>query len=167
MSFFRKVLGDALAIAVVILVFTLSAYASGKIYYGSRAGMTVTVKSMSDLDSSHAKITTEHTRDDAVGFCRDYVQEDPVTEKCILQELSVRLNDVITADCLRGVYSPTSTAKSTNSEEENPRSKEFWAKYLLINLRAHEVADGSSASGYDVNMHIFRALCPRTAPPAD
>jgi hypothetical protein len=104
---------------LIPLLFGAPAWAAGKIYYGSRAGMTVTVRSMSDLDTSHAKIITEHTKDDAIGFCRDYAQEDPVTENCIRQELAVRLNDVITADCPRA-RSQTSTGRNTSFEERIP-----------------------------------------------
>lgn len=152
--------------AVVVLLSASSAIAAGKIYYGSRAGMTVTVRSMSDLDTSHAKIITEQTRQDAVGFCHDYQRQDPATEKCIRQELSVRLNDGVTADCPRGVFTDFYGEKY-QFLGENPRSKQSGARYLLKNLLTNEIADGSSASGYDVNMEIFRALCPRTAPPAE
>jgi hypothetical protein len=121
---------------------------------------------MSDLDTSHAKIITEHTKDDAIGFCRDYAQEDPVTEKCIRQELAVRLNDVITADCPKGAFTDFYGEKY-QFRGKNPRAGDFGAKYLLMNLRTHELADGSSASGYPVNMDIFRALCPNTGPPPE
>lgn len=142
------------------------AFAAGKIYYGSRAGMTVTIKSMIGLDTSRAVITTEHTRDDAIGFCKDYVQEDPVTEKCISEELATRLNDLIYADCPKGVFTDFFGDRyQFGGRNRHPR--EFGPKYLILDLRTREIADGSSASGYDVHMDIFRALCPRTAPPRD
>jgi hypothetical protein len=153
------------SVVLVALLAVSSATAAGKIYYGSRAGMTVTVRSMSGLDTSHAEILTEHTREDAIGFCRDYAQEDPVTENCIQQELSVRLNDMITADCDKGVFTDFYGEKY-QFRGKNPRPGSG-AKYLLVNLRTRKIADGSSASGYDVNMDIFRVLCPRTAPPAE
>jgi hypothetical protein len=163
--FQKHVLGWA-GIALVVLLAASSAEAAGKIYYGSRAGMTVTVKSMSGLDTSHAVILTEHTRDDAMAFCRDYERQDPVSENCIRQELTVRLNDSIKADCPKGVFTDFYGEKY-QFRGKNPRSRESGATYILMNLRTHEIADGSSASGYDVNLDIFRALCPRTAPPAD
>ena len=79
-----------------------SAFASGKIYYGSRAGMTVTVISMEGLDTAHAVIRTKHTREDAIGFCRDYVGK--ITSLCTREELAVPLNDVISANCLQGEF---------------------------------------------------------------
>ena len=93
-------------LAVLTVVGSLSngsAIAAGKIYYGSRVGMTVTIKSMRGLDTPHAAIQTEHTREDAIEFCREYVGENPVTEKCVKQEVSVPLNDAIYADCPKGV----------------------------------------------------------------
>jgi hypothetical protein len=127
----RNLVGLAGVIFVVVLG-TSSAIAAGKIYYGSRAGMTVTVRSMSDLDTSHAQITTEHTRDDAVGFCRDYERQEPG----IRQELAVRLNDVITADCPKGIF--------TNFFREIiPVS---WKKSSLKGVRSRISADEPSDS---------------------
>src|SRR5262249_54983310 len=33
-------------------------------------------------------LATEHTREDAIRFCKDYVREDTVTEKCINDRLA-------------------------------------------------------------------------------
>jgi hypothetical protein len=142
------------------------AIAAGKIHYGSRVGMTLTIKSMSGLDTSHAIIQTEHTRDDAIDFCREYLQEDPVTETCIKEELSTRLSDAVYADCAKGLFTDFGGDKF-QFRGKNPHPGEFGPKYLIMDLRTHGMADGSSASGYEVNLDIFRALCPRTAPPRE
>jgi hypothetical protein len=162
---FRKgVSGWTVVVTTVpLVVAALPAEASGKIYYGSRAGMTVTVRSMSDLNTSHARITTEHQREDAIGFCRDYVQENPVTEGCIQEELAVPLNDAVYADCTKGIFTDFAGDKF-QFRGKNPRAGDAGPKYLLLDLGSHEIADGSSASGYETNLNIFRALCPRTAP---
>jgi hypothetical protein len=118
--------------------------ASEKIYYGSRVGMTVTVVSKQDLDTAHAVIVTEHTNDDAIDFCREYIGK--VTTECVNEEAAVKLNQRISSNC-----------KTANRSEVNP-------KYVLRNLITGEIADGSSASGYSTRMGIFRALCPKTAP---
>ena len=154
------------AFAAVVLLSPCSAKAGGKIYYGSRAGMTVTVRFMSGLDTSHAVIKTEHTREDAVDFCREYVLEDPVTEKCVKEELSVPLNDAIHANCYKGIFTDFGGEKY-QFRGKNLHPGEVGPRYLLMNWRTREIADGSSASGYNVNMDIFRALCPRTAPPPE
>ncbi|NGM34502.1 hypothetical protein G4G93_11260 [Methylobacterium sp. DB0501] len=139
------------------------AVASGKIYYGSRAGMTVTVVSMSGLDTARAVIRTKHTREDAIGFCRDYVGK--VTPACISEELAVPLNDRITANCPRGEF--TDFQGSRYRFAGRSRSKDSMAKYVVMSLPSGEVADGSSASGYPTNIQIFKALCPSRAPEAE
>lgn len=138
------------------------AIASGKIYYGSRAGMTVTVVSMEGLDTARAVIKTKHTREDAIGFCRDYVQK--VTPSCIKEELSIRLNDEITANCRTGVFADFSGNRHRFEGKAKKSNDDMMAKYVIRDLSSGEVADGSSASGYPTNMGIFKALCPRSAP---
>ena len=136
------------------------AAASGTIGYGSRAGMEVTVLSVSGLDTDHALIRTKHTRANAIAYCRDYVQK--VTKNCINEELSVRLNDSIRANCELGTFTDFfGTRYQLRGPNPDPDGN---AKYLLVNLDTKEVADGSSASGYPTNMLILRSLCPRTAP---
>jgi hypothetical protein len=153
-------------LTVVGLLSNGSAIAAGKIYHGSRVGMTVTIKSMTGLDTPHAAIQTEHTREDAIEFCREYVGENPVTEKCVKQEVSVPLNDAIYADCPKGVFTDFAGDKYL-FKGKNLHQGETGPKYFLLNLRTRQIADGSSASGYDVNMDIFRALRHRTAPPPE
>jgi hypothetical protein len=67
------------------------AAASGKIFYGSRAGMTVSVISMQGLNTANAVIHTQHTHDDAASFCLDYEQN-------MTDEEPARLNDHRQAD---------------------------------------------------------------------
>ena len=61
------------------------------------------------------------------------------------------MNDSIKADCPKGVFTGFCREKY-QFRGKNPRSKETGATYMLIDLRTREIADGSSASGYDVNM---------------
>ena len=145
--------------AFVLIATAVPAWAAGKVFYGSRAGMTVTVVSTNGLDSSRAIIHTKHTREDAISFCREYVGK--VTPSCIREELAVPLNDEITANCTRGEFTDFS---GNRYRFAGPSDKESMAKYRLISLPSGEEADGSSASGYPTNMRIFQALCPRTAP---
>ena len=135
------------------------ASASGQIYYGSRAGMTVTVVSMRGLDTTRAVIRTKHTEADAIGFCRDYVGK--VTQSCIRDELAVPLNDEIRADCIKGIFTDFGGAAFRfKGPNKDPNSM---AKYAIVDAQG-KIADGSSASGYPVNIGLFKALCPRRAP---
>jgi hypothetical protein len=135
-------------------------FAASKIFYGSRAGMVVTVVSEEGLDTAHAVIKTKHTREDATQFCAEYVGK--VTSRCIQDELAVPLNDRITANCLTGEF--VNFYGDRYRFEGPDRGNRGFAKYVLRDLKTGEVADGSSASGYPTNMPIFRALCPTKAP---
>ncbi len=147
-------------ILAVALMFPTSTFASGVIGYGSRAGMEVTVVSMSGLDTTNAVIRTRHTRENAITFCREYVKK--VTEGCIREELETRLNDEIMANCDTGLFTDffgnTYQFKGINPE------KDAMTKYVIVELKTGQIADGSSASGYSLNMGLYQALCPRRAP---
>lgn len=122
--------------------------------------MQVSVISISDLDTAHAVIRTRHTREDAIAFCRDYVLK--VTPDCIRRELETPLNDQIVANCKTGEFSDFYGGHYKFAGAA--RSATTMAKYSIIDMSSGQEADGSSASGYPVNLSIFKALCPRTAP---
>lgn len=149
-----------LAFTLVVLVVSSPVLASGQLYYGSRAGMMVDVVSMSGLDSAHAVIHTRHTRDNAITFCRNYVQK--VTPKCIKDELATRLNDDVTANCLTGEFTDFSGSRYRFAGKS--KDKESMAAYRIVDLATGEDADGSNASGYSTNAAIYGALCPQHAP---
>lgn len=154
----------AASLIALLCLLPLPAHAAGKINYGSRVGMTVTVASMSGLDTANATIRTKHTRSDAIAFCREYIGK--VSERCIRGEMATRLNDEITANCPAGVFTDFYGTKY-QFKGENPNRAETEPKYLLIDLTSGDVADGSSASGYATNLRIFQALCPKYAPMGD
>jgi len=135
------VVGRAISALLALVLAGSPAAASGTIGYGSRAGMEVTVTNIEGLDTSRAIIRTKHTRENAISFCRDYVQS--VTEKCIQQEFSVPLNDLITANCSTGEFTDFygnhyrflgPNRKATNSS---------MAKYAIMNLMTNKIADGT------------------------
>lgn len=147
-------------VALVLAFATSGACAEEKIFYGSRAGMQVTVVSSSGLDTQNAVIKTAHTREDATAYCRDYVGE--VTEDCIKKEMARKLADSISANCPRGIFTNFWGGK-VQFKGKNPE-KDAPVNYILVDMKTGEVADGSGASDYDVNMQIFKALCPKRAP---
>jgi hypothetical protein len=151
---------------VIVLLLALAvvnpAIASGTIAYGSRAGMEVTVLSMEGLDTAHAVIRTKHTRENAITFCRDYVQK--VTEECIRETLNIRLNDAVVGNCVTGEFSDFRGSRYKFLGPNRKSGDLVMAKYAIMNLATHEVADGSSASGYPTNIEIYAALCPSQAP---
>ena len=145
-----------------LLIQATTVLAAGTIGYGSRAGMVVSVISLSGLDTSRAIIRTQHTRENAIAFCRDYVLN--VTEECIQEELNTPLNDVITANCLSGEFTDFYGHRYRFLGIQQRTSSFSMAKYALVDVDTGKIADGSSASGYPTNMSIFRALCPMHAP---
>jgi hypothetical protein len=149
-------------IGLIVLIAAGQAHASGTINYGSRVGMEVSVISVSGLSTARAVIRTKHTRENAVAFCRDYVQK--VTEECIRQELATPLNDVITANCLTGIFTDFGGNRYQFRGSARKTGEFMAAKYILVDLTTGKVADGSMASGYPTNMAIFKALCPAQAP---
>lgn len=146
-------------LTIVLAAFALPVLASGKIGYGSRAGMQVTVVSMSGLNTAHAVIRTRHTREDAVAFCRYYVRK--ITEPCIRGELTTPLNDLITANCSTGYFTDF-FGTSHQFMGRMQKTQEFEPDFKIVDLDTGTVEDGSGASYYLVNLEIFRALCPRT-----
>lgn len=148
------------ALTVFAIATAVPAIASGTIGYGSRAGMEVDVVAMSGIDTDHSIIRTKHTRQNAIAFCREYVGK--VTADCIRQELAVPLNDQVTANCTRGEFTDFQGGRYRFAGPS--RDKNSMAKYTVISLPSGEIADGSMASGYPVNIMIFRALCPTRAP---
>lgn len=154
------------ALTIVLMVVSAgTASASGKIYYGSRAGMTVSVISVDGLNTQSAVIRTRHTHDDAVTFCRDYVQN--VTEECVERELQVPMNDYIAANCRSGVFTDFFGSRYRFEGPMRKPTEGQSATYTIRNLSTGEIQDGSSASGYPTNIGIFRALCPMRAPDAE
>lgn len=121
--------------------------------------MEVTVVGKSNIGSTHAKIRVKHTRENAVAFCRDYVQN--VTPDCIAEELKVPLLAEIAANCKTGKFMSL-YGQGYHFLGPNPQYDPtgFNTEYLLVEVENTEPLDGSSASGYDVALDQFKALCP-------
>jgi hypothetical protein len=147
-----------LAIAACLLAITGAAHAE-TLYYGSRAGMEVTVVKKSNIGSTHAKIQVRHTRENAIAFCRDYVQN--VTPQCIEEELKVPLANEIAANCKTGKFtSVAGDGYQFLGPNPNYDPTGLSTEYLLVETGGQQPLDGSSASGYDVALDQFKALCP-------
>ncbi len=129
------------------------------LYYGSRAGMLVTVVKKSNIGTTHARITTRHTKANAVAYCRDYVRK--VTPKCVADEMKTPLRTEIAANCRTGrfttLYGQGYWFKGPNPDYD-PTG--MGVEYILVEAGGGEPLDGSSASGYDVALGQFKALCP-------
>ncbi|WP_051365537.1 lysozyme inhibitor LprI family protein [Agrobacterium tumefaciens] len=129
-----------------------------KVYYGSRAGMQVSVVSRKGLNTPNAVITVEHRRDDAVAYCRDYVQN--VTDKCIADQLAIKLNDRFSGNCKTGRFRTVSNQTYVFLGRNPSGSGTMGNQFVLIDGDTNQPLDGSMASGYPVALPQFQALCP-------
>ena len=150
-----------LKLASALILATAPAWAAGTINYGSRAGMEVTIVSMSGINGPNAVIRTKHTRDNAIAYCRDSVQR--VTRKCIETELKTAISDQISANCPKKEFT-NFYGQAFRFLGLNKNSDSNFPKYKLLDMQTNEIADGSSASGYPINLYLYRHLCPATAP---
>ncbi|RWM91204.1 MAG: hypothetical protein EOR86_26375 [Mesorhizobium sp.] len=141
-----------LAICAVILVSPAAARTLG---YGSKAGMEVTVVKKSGINTSHASILTKHTRQNAIGYCRDYVGK--VTEDCIAKEMKTPLHLEVTADCKSGKFT-TFYGANMLFQGRSPAGSE--TDYQITDTDENVVLDGSGGAGYDYTLEQFKALCP-------
>jgi hypothetical protein len=74
------------------------------------------------------------------------------------------LNDIITANCNTGEFTDFYGSRHKFLGPNHAPGDFVMAKYAIMDLATREVANGSMASGYPVNMGIYRALCPARAP---
>ncbi|OHV87955.1 hypothetical protein [Mesorhizobium sp. ORS 3428] len=125
------------------------------ISYGARAGMELTIVKKTGIGTSHASILTKHTRQNAIGFCRDYVGK--VTEDCIAKEMNTPLHLEITADCKTGKFT---TFYGANMLFQGRSPAGSATDYLITDTDENVVLDGSGASGYDYTLEQFKTLCP-------
>ncbi len=129
------------------------------IYYGSRAGMRVNVLSKQGIDSENAIIKTKHTLENAIEFCREY--EHSAQKKCIDEEFSIKINDYISANCQEGNFTDFfGNVYEFQGFKDNHNDPVPLAEYAIYDYKSNEILDGTSASGYPVNLEIFKALCP-------
>ncbi|MDX8499828.1 hypothetical protein RFM99_15520 [Mesorhizobium sp. VK4C] len=141
---------------LLVSALALVSPASAKtIYYGGRAGMELTIVKKSGIGTSHASVLTKHTRQNAIGFCRDYVGK--VTEDCIAREMKTPLHLEITADCNTGKFT---TFYGANMLFQGRSPAGTATDYLIADTDENVVLDGSGASGYDYTLEQFKALCP-------
>ena len=151
-----------LSLAGALLISGLAvAQSDDRIYYGSRAGMHLTTVSKEGIGSANATIILKHTPQDAKAFCMQYANDNSMA--CVKRTLAdVKAGDRVTGNCLTKTwtdmygrnYAFLGRAKKANNS---------MADYALKDLKTGEILDGSSASGYSVQIIIFQQLCPGLA----
>lgn len=129
----------------------------GKIAFGSRAGSEATIVSKSGINTEEAKIEVVITREDAVAACTEYNQD--TSEECVISVMTRPLERFITANCKTGVFMNFNGDWHQFIGRHNLLYGDTTGEYDIFNLDTKAIADGSSASGYYVNLGIFEAMC--------
>lgn len=156
-------LGGALAVALLLGIATTATAQplSERLSYGSRAGMILTTVSKSGIGTADAVIRIEHRPEDARAFCVEYMQDD--TPACVRATLAeVKVADRVSGNCAARNWTDMygDDYAFLGPAQKSPESM---ADYAIRSLKTGEILDGSPASGYDVQLEIFRQLCPGIA----
>jgi hypothetical protein len=131
---------------------------SDTIFWGSRVGMYDKIALRNGIGSSNAVIKTAPSREGAIQFCREYDQD--YSNKCIKKGLEDDAPKTITANCSSNTFYDFYNRRFVFLGRNKNTNGDIMADYLIRDLRSGELLDGSSASGYDVEFGIFKALCP-------
>lgn len=144
-----------------VLAVTGSANAvDDEIYYGSRAGMSVTTVSKEGIGTKRAVIRVEHRPRNAKAYCVDYELDNSMA--CVRRTMAtVKVRDRVTADCRKKTWTDLSGERYSFLGRQ--KSADSMADYAVKRLDTGELLDGSSASGYPTALSIFEALCPGIA----
>lgn len=157
----RNVTIAAVATLLLLQAAPVAAQPDDRIYYGSRAGMHLTTVSKQGIGTADAVIRLKHTPQDAKAFCVEYVRD--TSPDCVRETLAeVKIADRVSGNCTTrtwtdmfgGRYAFLGVAK---------KSPDSIADYAIKDLATGELLDGSPPSGYDVQLTIFRQLCPGVA----
>ena len=152
-------IGTILCLAALCLA-AVPASASGKIFYGSRVGMQVTIIGVSGIGTAHAKIRVKHLPEDARKFCIEYGHDKSRT--CVEQTLrETHLNDTLAGNCVTGAFTSL-YGEHLKFAGENKKRGPTDPRYRIV-TDSGEVLDGSGASGYGYDLDQFEALCPARA----
>lgn len=131
------------------------------IYYGSRAGMQLTTVSKEGIGTANAKIHVRHTPKDAKAFCVQYNSDYSMA--CVKQTMAlVKIDDYVTGNCVKRTWFDLSNEKFAFLGPAK-KSDEMIADYAIKRVKTGEILDGTTASGYWVELGIFQHLCPGIA----
>jgi hypothetical protein len=136
------------------------------IYYGSRVGMYDDIVSRRGLDTRNAEIKAGPSKEGAVKFCREYSRD--YSQKCVEAQLRESPTGTITGNCQDKTFSNLYGYKfkflGKASDLPGKKPEDMSADYAIRELEGGEILDGSTASGYDIALGAYQALCPSSAP---
>jgi hypothetical protein len=132
------------------------------VYYGSRIGMYNEIVSQDGIGTPQARIVTRPSKDGAVTFCREYAHDYSV--KCVDDGMKTDGALVLTGNCREKTFLDFTKRRFRFLGKLPHNSDARSAEFAIRDVTSGEILDGSSASGYDVELGVFRALCPDRVP---
>jgi hypothetical protein len=135
------------------------------VYYGSRIGMYNEIVSQDGIGTPQARIVTRPSKDGAVTFCREYAHDYSV--KCVDDGMKTDGALVLTGNCREKTFLDFTKRRFRFLGKLPPNSDASSAEFAIRDVTSGEILDGSSASGYDVELGVFRALCPTASQDAE
>ncbi|MBB4183665.1 hypothetical protein GGE07_000278 [Sinorhizobium terangae] len=132
----------------------------GKLFYGTRAGQSMTIVSKEGIGTANAVIRLKHTAQDAKSFCVEYMLDHSM--RCVRQVLAEKkLADRVTGDCVKrtrtDMYGDNySFHGSAKQQPELIKQGYFSESDYLIHRNGEE-------RFFPFDTEIFQALCPGIA----
>jgi hypothetical protein len=71
---------------------------------------------------------------------------------------------VVRGNCLDKTFTDFNGNRYAFLGRTQNEKTEITAEFSIRDLSTHDILDGSTASGYDVRLEIYQALCPSSAP---
>ena len=103
-----------------------------------------------------------HTPGDAKSFCVNYARDS--SPECVKRVLeSVQVRDRVTGDCVARTWTDMYGKKYAFLGRATDADQLF-VPYRIRRLEDGELLGSAQASGYHVEIEIFRKLCPGLAP---
>jgi hypothetical protein len=139
------------------------------VYYRMRLGMYDVIASRAGIDTDHARIATEKSRDAAIIVCRS---NHDFSVECIERTLHDAPTPILTADCPAGTFAYALGLRDCDHCEPPPDLKflgrnphsDKGEDFLIQDLTSGGVGimDGSWASTYELAIDAYALLCPKT-----
>jgi hypothetical protein len=145
-------------VVTTIIFASVFAAKADELYYGSRAGMTVTIISKEGIGTDRAVVHVEHRPANAKQFCTEYLNDNSMA--CVRRTmLEVQVGDRLSGNCEEKTWTTMGGGRFALLGPD----PDSIADYRIRNIETGDLLDGSSASGYWVALGSFQVLCPGLA----
>ena len=87
------------------------------------------------------------------GYASDY------SLKCI-NDVSKPVQSTIMANCPDRRFKSFGTEEYVFLGKNKDTNSEIFSDYIIKKIKTNEILDGSTATGYEIQLGVFEALCP-------